>query len=59
MTVDENLLKSLIDSNAVDSTRDLKDNSYPVARSCFSFTPVNEPTTRGVDVYFSTNFDIK
>ena len=63
MTVDENLLKSLIDSTKLDSlefTLYLKDISYPLmhVQVTHSSVPVNEPTTRG-GVYFSDKFAYK
>ena len=63
MTVDENLLKSLIDfteSGSLQFTLHLKDNSYPLTHVHVSYSsiPVNEPTTRG-GVYFSDKFAYK
>ena len=63
MTVDENLLKSLIDfteSGSLQFTLHLKDNSYPLTQVHVSYSsiPVNEPTTRG-GVYFSDKFAYK
>ena len=63
MTVDENLLKSLIDfteSGSLQFTLNLKDNSYPLTHVHVSYSsiPVNEPTTRG-GVYFSDKFAYK
>ena len=63
MTVDENLLKSLIDSTKSDSlefTLHLKEKSYPLThvQVTHSSIPVNEPTTRG-GVYFSDKFAYK
>ena len=63
MTVDENLLKSLIDyteSGSSEFTLYLKDNSYSLThvQVSHSSVPVNEPTTRG-GVYFSDKFAYK
>lgn len=63
MTVDENLLKSLIElteSGSLEFTLHLKDNSYPLTQVHVSYSsiPVNEPTTRG-GVYFSDKFAYK
>ena len=63
MTVDENLLKSLIDftkSGSLEFLLHLKDNSYPLTnvQVTHSSIPVNEPTTRG-GVYFSDKFAYK
>jgi hypothetical protein len=63
MTVDENLLKSLIDFTESDSLEfllHLKNNSYPLTHVQItnSSIPVNEPTTRG-GVYFSDKFAYK
>ena len=63
MTVDENLLKSLIDfteSGSLEFVLCLKDNSYPLTHVHVSHSsvPVNEPTTRG-GVYFSDKFAYK
>ncbi|MCE2505063.1 MAG: hypothetical protein J4F36_01030 [Nitrosopumilaceae archaeon] len=63
MTVDENLLKSLIDFIELGSsqfTLHLKDNSYPLTQVLVTHSsiPVNEPTTRG-GVYFSDKFAYK
>lgn len=63
MTVDENLLKSLIElteSGSLEFTLHLKDNPYPLTQVHVSYSsiPVNEPTTRG-GVYFSDKFAYK
>ncbi|RMW39898.1 MAG: hypothetical protein EA446_01330 [Nitrosopumilus sp.] len=63
MTVDENLLKSLIDfteSGSLEFVLHLKNNSYPLThvQVTYSSIPVNEPTTRG-GVYFSEKFAYK
>ena len=63
MTVDENLLKSLIDftkSGSLEFLLHLKDNAYPLThvQVTHSSVPVNEPTTRG-GVYFSDKFAYK
>lgn len=63
MTVDENLLNSLIDfakSGTPKFTLHLKDKSYPLThvQVNHSSVPVNEPTTRG-GVYFSDKFAYK
>ena len=63
MSVDENLLNSLIDSAKSDSsqfTLHLQDTSYPLTHVLVSHSsvPVNEPTTRG-GVYFSDKFAYK
>ena len=59
MTVDENLLKSLIDftkSGSLEFLLHLKDNSYPLTnvQVTHSSIPVNEPTTRGEVVIFNS-----
>ncbi|AJM92717.1 MULTISPECIES: hypothetical protein [Nitrosopumilus] len=63
MTVDENILKFLIDSTKSDSLEfklDLKDNSYILTDVSVTYSPipVNKPTTRG-GVYFSEKFAYK
>ncbi len=63
MTVDENLLKSLIgftESDSLEFLLHLKNNSYPLTHVQItnSSIPVNEPTTRG-GVYFSDKFAYK
>ena len=63
MTVDENLLKSLIgftESDSLEFLLHLKNNSYPLTNVQItnSSIPVNEPTTRG-GVYFSDKFAYK
>ncbi|WP_428324314.1 hypothetical protein [Nitrosopumilus sp.] len=63
MTVDNNLLKSLIDFSESDSLEfalHLKDNLYTLTHVQISHSsiPVNEPTTRG-GVYFSDKFAYK
>ncbi len=63
MTVDENLLKSLIgfaESHSLKFTLHLKEKSYPLTHVLVTHSsiPVNEPTTRG-GVYFSDKFAYK
>ena len=60
MSVNEDLLKLLMDNNSLDYTLHLNEKSFPISNVTIenSPVPVNEPTTRG-GVYFSDKFAYK